>query len=184
MFFSQLCMTNGPSPQLVVQKSLSMITATSLARFCVCVQSGCSEITALLGWSTHSAVFWYMMFGPMEKHLDVFENKGFRFQFRPGSKWAKVHWSSKVQFNCAVYRKCACAHRDRSSSSQTLPNSLGATRRMFLPKPVLLNRVTQSGRRINVMCASVPPWIAKAEILLTHYLTEGITSFRGVWGGE
>lgn len=76
----------------------------------VCVQCGCSETTLLLSWNTLCAVFWYMMFGPMEKHIDVSENKGFRFQFWPGSKWAKVHCSSKVLFNlCSLQEMCLCS---------------------------------------------------------------------------
>lgn len=45
---------------------------------------------------------------------------------------------------------------------------------------MFLSCLAQSGVRINVIGASLLLWIAKAEILLTHYLTEGITrSFVG-----
>ena len=67
------------------------------------------------------------------------QNKGFRFQFRRESKWAKVRWTSEVFSNGTMYRKCACAPQRRCRSPRTLPNSFWATG-VNAFSPLVLNR--------------------------------------------
>lgn len=82
------------------------------------------------------------------------------------SRWKqRIKVSGEEEIKALFYANtCSC------------PHPLPQTQQVFFSLTLMfLLGVTQSGVRINVMGASLLLWIAKAEILLTHYLTEGIT---------
>lgn len=86
----------------------------------------------------------------------------------------------KALFYAKTWRKRACVYT-LAGTVHTQKKPLWQTQWVFFSLTLtFLSRVTQSGVRINMMCALLLLWIAKAEILLTHYLTEGIT--RGFVG--
>lgn len=111
---------------------------------------------------------------PFWQQLYKFKTKDLGFNWgwsQNGPKFAELQKSSWItQFigNVPVFIGAGVVHHQHF---QILLEPQGEC----LSPPMFWNSVTQSGRRINIMCASLPLWIAKAEILLTHYLTERIT---------
>lgn len=141
------------------------------------VVRGCKHVDPRLSWNRAKTDFWLTNGWRFASQLCFGTQRALTGNY-PGSlgdtsrSKQRIKISGEEEIKALFYAKTCTKHACVYNLEKTLPQT---QRVLVSPTLMFLSGVTQSGVRINMTGASLLLWIAKAEILLTHYLTEGIT---------